>query len=147
MRRDARLLGWERALNSSLAVCSSLLGTAVPSTLVSTGMSSPAWPTLVPAERRVRAPRPSDFQVESEILFHLSLLQTPGGKLRYLAARLFVPTPADCRFLRLPPSLFFLYYLPRPIRVVCKAVEWVVCFGFSRLDHRFPASISTQSLR
>ena len=82
------------------------------------------------AERRASVPRPSDFQVESEILFHLSLLQTPGGKLRCLAARLFVPTPADCRFLRLPPSLFFLYYLLRPIRVACKAVEWVVCFDF-----------------
>jgi hypothetical protein len=96
------------------------------------------------AKRRASVPRPSDFQVESEILFHLFLFRTRGRKLRYLTTRLLVPTPADCRFLRLPPSLFFLYYLLRPLRVACKAVGWLIRFGFSRLDHRFPAPFSSK---
>jgi hypothetical protein len=124
--REARLLGWERALQSSLSVCSTLLGTPVPAPL---GFAGP----LQLAERRAgRVPRPSNFQVASEILFHMSLLGTPGRKVRYLLSRLLVPTPADCEFVRLPLSMFFLYYLLRPIRVTCKTVGWLIRFGGSK---------------
>src|SRR5205823_10381808 len=66
---------------------------------------------------KFHAPRPSALQVPSEVIFGARLLKSRSQKLRFLAARLFIPTSADCRFLSLPFSLFFLYYALRPLRV------------------------------
>jgi Uncharacterised nucleotidyltransferase len=118
----ARRLGWEDAVVSSLTTCASLFGT-------------PLGPPLSRmAQRRnfdVSPPRHSDFQAASDMLFSLGLLNTWTAKAQYLAIRLLIPTPADCRFLKLPPALFFGYYLLRPVRVFCKTAGWLFRFGFS----------------
>lgn len=53
-------------------------------------------------------------------LFHLRVRNRPAQRLRYcmLAA---APTPRDLRSTPLPASLYFLYYLTRPVRLLCKA--------------------------
>jgi hypothetical protein len=122
----AKWLGWEAAVRSSLAACASLFETPLDPALGST-----------PPPRRSRVPRPSDLQVPSENLFLLRLLKTPAGKLRYLAIRLLVPTPAECRLLPLPASLFFLYYALRPLRVACNTFKWFVQAGMKILSWKF----------
>jgi hypothetical protein len=67
-------------------------------------------------------------------LLSLQLLKTATRKVRFLAIRLFVPTPADCEFLPLPSWLFFLYYPLRPFRVTCKLMWWIGSAGFRRLS-------------
>jgi len=71
--------------------------------------------------------------VPSENLFLLRLLKTPARKLRYLAIRLLVPTPAECKLLPVPASLFFLYYALRPLRVACNTAKWFVQAGMKIL--------------
>ncbi len=120
----ARRLGWDNAVASSLSACASLFDTPIGSPF-----ASMLWRRTLDAG----PPRHSDFQVPSDLLFSLGLLKTWTEKAQYLAIRLFIPTPADCRFFKLPPALFFLYYLLRPVRAVCKTVGWLVRFGFSKL--------------
>jgi hypothetical protein len=122
LNEKARWLGWEPAVRSSLAVCASLFETPLDPALGST-----------PLPRRSGAPRPSDVPSASEILFSLRLLKTPGRRLRYLAIHLFIPTLADCEFLPLPASLFFLYYALRPFRVACNTAWWFVQAAWKRV--------------
>jgi hypothetical protein len=57
-------------------------------------------------------------------------------KVRFLAIRLFIPTPADCEFFPLPSWLFFLYYPLRPFRVTCTLMWWIGRAGFRKLSPR-----------
>ncbi len=120
--QKARSLGWEDAVRFSLSACRSLFDTPV----------SPAFRSVA-APRAFCAQHPSDLKVPADFLFSLRLLKTPSQKLRYAAIRLFVPTQADCRFLALPISLFFLYYPLRPLRVACETVGWLVQAGLKSL--------------
>jgi hypothetical protein len=119
----AKSLGWEAAVRSSLAVCASLFGTPV----------DPAFASA-PPPMQLRVPHPSELQVPSENLLLLRLLKTPARRLRYLAIRFLVPTPAECRLLPLPASLFFLYYALRPLRVASNTARWFVQAGMARLS-------------
>src|SRR5207302_4499602 len=78
-------------------------------------------------------PRPSALQIPSEVIFGARLLKSRSQKLRFLAARLFIPTSADCRLLPLPSSLFSLYYPLRPVRVACTVTWWLVQAGWGGL--------------
>jgi hypothetical protein len=121
----ARRWGWEDAVASSLSDCASVFKT-------------PFGPPFSPMGRRrmldAGPPRHSDLQVPSDMLFSLGLLNTWTAKARYLAVRLLIPTAADCRWLKLPPALFFFYYLLRPVRVGCKTAGWLLRFCFSTRD-------------
>jgi hypothetical protein len=113
----AHRLGWENAVASSLSACAALFDTPLEPSFCAT---LPRQQPYLEASLRLR------LQVATEMVFALRMLRTSMAKVQYLAIRLFIPTPADCRFLRLPPSLFFLHYLLRPIRVACKALGWLI---------------------
>jgi hypothetical protein len=122
----AMSLGWAAAVRSTLEVCRSWFETPF----------GPAFGST-PPEPRVGVPRPSDLPSPSSNLFLFGLLDTPTRKLRYLAIRLFIPTLADCEFLPLPQSLFFLYYPLRPFRVIVKVGGWFLAAGIKRLSRLF----------
>ncbi len=124
VNEKAKWLGWEAAIRSSLAACASLFETPADPVFHST-----------PPPRRSHVPPQPNLQVPSENLFLLRLLKTPARKLRYLAIRLLVPTPAECNLLPLPAWLFFLYYPLRPLRVACNTVRWFIQAGL-RAVHR-----------
>ena len=139
VNEKAKWLGWQWAVRSSLAACAAFFDTPL----------DPAFASTLPP-RRSRVPHPSDLQVPSENLLLLRLLKTPARKLRYLAIRLLVPTPAECRLLPLPASLFFLYYALRPLRVACNSARWFAQAGLKNLCRmprvfvRKPREISPQ---
>lgn len=54
--------------------------------------------------------------------YMLAVLETPGQRIRFLAGVYLIPSEAEYRVLRLPPSLYFLYYPFRQIRLVAKHV-------------------------
>jgi hypothetical protein len=115
VNEKAQGLGWDATVRSSLAVCRALFDTPL----------DPVFGATPPPRLSPVLP-PSDFQVPSENLFLLRLLNTPARKLHYLAIRLLVPTPAECNLVPFPASLFFLYYLLRPLRLTCNAARWLV---------------------
>ncbi len=120
----AQRLGWEKAVSSSLLACASLFDTPI-----GPGFSAMKRPHV----RDAGATRSSDFQPAWDALFSLRLLKSWKGKAQYLAIRLFVPTAADCRWVKLPPRLFFLYYALRSLRLAGKAAAWALLFGKSKL--------------
>ena len=124
VKEKAQLLGWEDAVRSSLSACASLFGTQINPVLCATE-----------PPRRYRLPLSSDFQVPSEILFSIRLVKGPSRRLRFVAIRLFIPTIADCEFLPLPSSLFFLYYLLRPLRLACKTIGWFIQAELKSVRH------------
>jgi hypothetical protein len=119
----AMSLGWEEAVRSSLAVCGSLFETPV----------DPVFGLTVPPQRS-GAPLPALREKLTHDLFNFRLLKTPRRKIRFLAHRLLVPTPAECNLLSLPASLFFLYYALRPLRVAYRTAWWFVKSGMLRLE-------------
>jgi hypothetical protein len=141
VKEKASRLGWEAPVQSSLAGCAAFLDTPVPplfpgplfpgvlfsGPLVPGNDSRPARRTLT---EKFHVPRPSALQIPREVVFAARLLRSRSQKLRFLLARLFVPTSADCRFFPLPASLFFLYYPLRPLRVVCTLAAWLVQAGW-----------------
>jgi len=117
VKEKAKLLGWERAVQSSLSACAALLDTPVPAV---TSKSARA------AGARLATSGPSTVQILRETLFGVRLLTSPVQRLRFLAVRLFVPTPADCPVIHLPSQLFFLYYVLRPVRVAGLSIWWLL---------------------
>ncbi len=109
----AKSLGWETAVRSSLAACCSLFETPI----------DPIFGLTVPPHWS-RALLSSSLPTPTHDLFTFRLLGTPGRKLRFLAHRLLVPTPAELRLVTLPSSLFFVYYPLRFLRVVFVGLQW-----------------------
>jgi hypothetical protein len=124
VQEKARRLGWERAVQSCFAACAALLETPVP---------EPFAVNAPPAPARIRASGPGPLEIPLETLLSLRLLPTLSQRLQFLAIRLFVPTPADCEFLRLPSALFFLYYFLRPWRLAGALAGWSVRAAAARL--------------
>jgi hypothetical protein len=69
-------------------------------------------------ERMLTIP-PDQYETSSELRLQLRLAKGVWPKLRCAAGYVLLPTTADV-VLRLPPSLFFLYYLYRPVRLTSK---------------------------
>jgi hypothetical protein len=124
VQETARRLGWERAVQSCFAACAALLETPVP---------EPFARTAPPAAAKIRVSGPGPLQIPRERLFSIRLLPTLSSRLYFIAIRVFVPTPADCEFLRLPSSLFFLYYVLRPWRLTGTVAGWFIQAGVARL--------------
>jgi hypothetical protein len=122
IKQKAQRMGWETAVRDSLLTCAQLFG-------------SPIDPAFAPttSQRRLGPLDPGGLEVPGGFFFSLRLLSTPAQKIRFLAIRFLVPTPADSRFLALPSSLAFLYYVLRPFRFVAKSAWWFVQAGVQRL--------------
>jgi hypothetical protein len=120
----ARRLGWERVVQSCLAACAALLETPVPELFAG---------TTPPAAAEIYASGPGPLEIPRETIFAMRLLPTLSQKLQFFATRIFVPTPADGEFLRLPSPLFFLYYFLRPCRLTIAVAGWVIQAGAARL--------------
>ena len=124
VKEKAILLGWEETVRSSLAACASLFDTPIPPNFSG---------TMSCVSRRLDAVPRYNLQVLKENLFSIRLLKPLSQKLRFLAVRLFIPTPADCQFVSLPSWLFLLYFPLRFFRVVSTIAGWLVLAGANSL--------------
>jgi len=123
------------AIGQTLAVCSLLLGTPLPAYY--SQVSLPPRVQLFPFIRVPAGDAKSAFAFS-----HLRLLTHPLNKLSYIATVVFVPKLTDRDFLRLPPSLGFLYYLVRPLRLTCKWGRLLLRGGLTRLRNKSPEGIA-----
>lgn len=101
----------EAVAGPTLAACSQLYGTPVPDAL--------RLPPL-PADVQLFPHSLEPSESWKQTLFYPRLLKRRSEKLRWFAQTFFVPKMADHRFIRLPPSLTFLYFVLRPVRLTCK---------------------------
>jgi hypothetical protein len=107
----------------TLAACALLFGTPVPDNLRSRSF---------PEDVRLFPDSLAPSESWKVTLFYPRLLKKRSEKLRWFAQTLFVPKMADHRFIGLPPSLNFLYYLLRPLRLTCKWSWRFLWMGLAR---------------
>ncbi len=94
-----------------------LLGTALPERVLGRLAAEARAPKLA-AEIRERFL--TDRPAGGESRFHLRSMDRMRDQVRFLLGTIFEPTEADWDSLRIPPSLFPLYYLARPLRLLAK---------------------------
>jgi len=123
VRAKAEHLGWENMLHLTVSVCHALFDTPIPAHL--SRIRLPSWIALFP-----EAPLLQPWQ---QAFLPLRLLPRPANRVRYLVNLLFLPTPTECRLVRLPTCLAFLYYPLRPLRMVGKWTWRLARAGSQRL--------------
>jgi hypothetical protein len=109
--------GTMRELLLGLKIADDLLGVSLPTLLP----EDPAVQKLVlfVRDRVMEAAPPIS---ESELIpFCLRLFESPHDRARYLLGH-FAPSRAEYHLLPLPPSLYFLYYFLRPLRLISRYI-------------------------
>ena len=113
--------GAGRALGLGVLLAHELLDAAVPAGVIEAARREPA---VVRAARSfigyVSDPGAGGPGLRQRWSVPLRVIAGPGARLRYAAARALLPSADDREFLRLPPALYPLYYLLRPMRVALK---------------------------
>ena len=107
----ARRFDLDLALGPTLTACRELYGTPIPA-----GLAARALPPGVRLFPHSYAP-PATWMAT---FFYGRLLKRPSEKLRWLAETLFLPQLADRWVFHLPARLSFLYFVLRPLRLICK---------------------------
>ncbi|HLW79923.1 MAG TPA: nucleotidyltransferase family protein [Terriglobia bacterium] len=133
VREKARRFGLESAVEQTLTACALLLGTPPPPGFapgdapqpLSAGASPQPLPATfvlrpLPAGVRLFPATPTSGGSWAATRLQLFPLERRSGRLRMLAAFLFVPSPAEYEWLPLPAWLGFLYYPLRPLRLAFK---------------------------
>jgi len=108
----------------TLEACSRLFGTPVPEEF-----RSSSFPTDV----RLFPDSEEPSESWKVTLFYPRLLKRRSERLRWYAQTFFVPRLADYRFISLPSSLTFLYYVLRPLRLSLKWSWRFLLMGFAKL--------------
>lgn len=126
VREKAGCFELDTVAEPTLAACSLLFGTPVP-------VQIPCPP--FPADVRLYPDSLGASESWKVPLFYPRLLKRRSEKLRWWAQTLFVARMADHRFVSLPASLNFLYYVLRPLRLVCK-MELAISADGIRMAHR-----------
>ncbi len=124
MRRRAAAAGAIRMVALGLHLADSLLGAPLPdSPLAEEAHSAPVRSLAA----RVYAALPDELPDPNPGLklspFHLAMRERLRDRLRYAAAVLLAPSPLDVVALPLPPRLFPLYYVIRPLRLAASHVR------------------------
>lgn len=118
---QAKKLGGERMLLLGLYLASKLLETSLPEEVRQRIEADPVVDSLAAQVcQQLFCKSDSSFGNSEIWRFYLQSRENLHDKIRHLLFRAFLPTIADPRFLPLPESLFFLYYLLRPFRLVRK---------------------------
>jgi hypothetical protein len=111
--------GTLRMVRLGLLLGADLCGTdAIPAALLAAARGDRVAQVLArDVAARLFDPRPSRFD---GLTFHARMRERPSDQLRYLVNVAFTPSGADWGALHLPPALFPLYTLTRPVRLILK---------------------------
>jgi hypothetical protein len=116
----SRRLGCERVLLVGLSLANSLLSAPIPNDLLHGASKKKSVKNLTrEASERLLNCRFAPQLLES-CLFHLKIRERLRDRITYCLRLILTPAPGDWELITLPSSLFFLYYLLRPARLVRK---------------------------
>ncbi len=133
VREKAERFDLDLALGPTLEACSRLFDTPIP---------APLSPRPLPAGVRLFPYSLDPHDLSMTPLLYARLLKRPSEKLQWLAEQLFIPRLADRWFFGLPPSLSFLYFFLRPLRLTVKWSWFFLRTGLHRLRQRIFSSSS-----
>ncbi len=119
--QQSRILGSERMLLLSCLLASDLLGTALPEKVWQRIQAEPSVKSLAKQVRErlfLNFDNSSKFEQSNFSLWDIRVRERLQDRVRYCFNLIFSPNEADAALLPLPRSLYFIYYLLRPIRLV-----------------------------
>jgi hypothetical protein len=117
LRASARANGAERMVGLGVLLASELLGAPLPADL-SGLIGRRTVRSLAGAVYHHLPDESADQNVGLRLApFHLAMRERLRDKSRYVAAVMFAPSPLDLEAVPLPPTLYPLYYLVRPVRL------------------------------
>lgn len=117
--KEARRFGVRRMLLLGLFLAHDLLSTELPKDVLDQVRAEPVVRTLAGKIRgRLFQDAAAPASPIAEYLFHFKLHETPLEKASFTFRFATTTNPADWNAVRLPDSLFFLYYLLRPLRLL-----------------------------
>jgi hypothetical protein len=118
---EAGRLGCERMLLLSLCLANDLLDTCLPDEVSDALRRDGVAVTLAKQVREVLfLPEEPDTSLVGRWLFHLRARERLRDRVGYLTRLVLAPTVFDWEAAPLPPSLYFLSYLIRPVRLAGK---------------------------
>ena len=145
--KQAGILGSERMLKLSLFLASDLLGTPLPEKVWQRIDADPVVKLLAAQVREqlfVKVDNPPKFEESNFSLWDIRVRERWQDRVRYCFTLVFMPNEGDAALLPLPPSLYFIYYLLRPIRLVGRnglivlkrILRWLNPKSFSNITRR-----------
>jgi len=118
---EAHALGTERILFLGLYLAKNLLDIDLPDCVWQKAQSDTKMKSLTRmVYKDLFSERNGLFGFLENSLFHLRSIKTSRDRVLYCYFLIIPPRFGDFMFLKLPPSLFFLYYLIRPFRLLGK---------------------------
>lgn len=115
----ARRTDTRRMVSLGLLLASDLLGVDLPPASVELALADAHTRTLArTALERLRADSPAS-ELDTAV-FRIRALERNSNRMRLAAGMVCEPTEAEYRALQLPPHLYWLYYLFRPLRLAIK---------------------------
>jgi hypothetical protein len=116
--KRAKELGMRRQVLLGLSLAQNLLGAPVPREII---READADPNITALYREVRKNifvlKEKDLGLITVTAFYLKTRDRFKDKLTHVLVRLAIPTVEDWRWVPLPDSLYWLYYLIRPLRL------------------------------
>jgi Uncharacterised nucleotidyltransferase len=114
-------LGAKRMLHLGLVLASQLLGAKLPEHISKDINSDPTVSALaVEMTRRLFEDRSTSPGIVETAKLHIRMRERPSDRFRYVLRLLLNTTVGDWTAMKIPRSLFFLYYLVRPLRLAGK---------------------------
>lgn len=116
---QARRTDTSRMLSLGLLLASDLLGVDLPPAALELADADARTRALAEAaQERLRADKP--VSVAEAVRFPARAFEQSGNRMRLVVGMVCQPTEAEYRALKLPPGLYWLYYVFRPLRLAVK---------------------------
>jgi hypothetical protein len=117
-----------RILSLGVLLASDLLGAAIPACVARNVDRDPPVRKLAAAIRsRFLADAPLPTPTLEAAWFGSRALERTSDRLKYLFGSFVLPSEAEYRTLKLPPALYSLYYIFRPLRLAVKYAMRTAC--------------------
>lgn len=123
--KRAALWGARRRLFLGLFLSGELLGANIPNGIAGEIENDPeVFPLARRFEKGLFRPDKDKEMSFKELSTNLRLLDDNRSRARYCSHLIIVPQPKDFSLFRVPPALFFLYFVLRPLRLFIKHIPW-----------------------
>jgi Uncharacterised nucleotidyltransferase len=131
---QARRSHTTRMILLSLLLARDFLGVELPPAAAALADADPQALVLASTVmERLRANRPAS--TVDVISFCVRALERTGDRARCLFGMTLQPTEAEYRVVQLPPALYWVYYLLRPLRLTAKYIGRLICGDSREFTH------------
>jgi hypothetical protein len=131
---QANIMGIQRIVFLGLFLAKDLLNVTLPEKIINHIEADPLVKILANKVKQRLFSHNNSPGIFKSSVFHLQARERLRDRIKYCVQFTIYTNPRDWEFIKLPNSLFFLYYLIRPIRLAVKYVPLKVRSIYSKKD-------------